>query len=90
MLGWARSSFHKNCARIRYTVVVVLHLVGSTGHIVHFTASGAQNVSTLFFLIGSDRYGFDKKLTGIRYAEFMFLHLVGSAGNIGQSGASGA
>jgi hypothetical protein len=33
----------------------VLHPVGSVGHVVHCSASGAQIVDTLFFLLVPDR-----------------------------------
>ncbi len=66
-----------------------LHPVGSAGHIVHFGASRARNVDTLFFMLRWDQYGFDKKCIGTRYAELLFLHLVGSVGHIVHFGASG-
>jgi hypothetical protein len=41
MIGWARYGFLKKSARIRYAELMILHPVGSTGHIVH---SGASEV----------------------------------------------
>jgi hypothetical protein len=35
-------------------------------------------MSTLFFMLGWDRYGFDKKRFRTRYAEILFFHPVRS------------
>jgi hypothetical protein len=66
------------------------HPVGYVAHVVHSGASGARNVTALYFILGWDLYGFDKKRFGTRYAELVFLHLVGSAGHVVHSGASRA
>jgi hypothetical protein len=67
-----------------------LHPLGSVGHIVYCSASGAQNIDALFFLLGWHLYGFHKKHVGAPYAKFVFLHFVLSAGHVVHSGASGA
>jgi hypothetical protein len=36
---------------------VFLHPVGSTGHVVHFGASGVRSIDALFFVLGWDLYG---------------------------------
>jgi hypothetical protein len=37
--------------RIRYAEFVLLHPVGSVGHVVHFGASGVQNVDATFLML---------------------------------------
>jgi hypothetical protein len=69
---------------------VFLHPVGSTGPVVHSGASVAQNVDTLFFMLGWDWYGFLKNHDRTRYIKLLFFHLVGSVGHVVHSGASGA
>jgi hypothetical protein len=39
LLGWDRYGFHKKPAETRYTKLVFLHPVGSSGHVVHYGAS---------------------------------------------------
>jgi hypothetical protein len=86
---WDRYGFDKKRFRTRYAELHFLHPVGSAGHIVHFGASEARNVDTLFFLLRWDQYRFDKKCIGTRYAELLFLYPVGSVGHIVHFGASG-
>jgi hypothetical protein len=64
MLGWAQGSFHKKSAGTHFVELVFLHPVGSAGQLVHFSASEARNVITLFFMLGWNRYGFDKNTLG--------------------------
>jgi hypothetical protein len=56
MLRWDRYVFDKKCVGTRYAELVFLHPVGFVGHVVHYGASGAQNINALFFMLGWDRY----------------------------------
>jgi hypothetical protein len=73
MLGWDRYGFIKNGSGTRYAKLVFLHLVGSTGYVMHSSAFGAQNVDALFFLLWWARCGFHKKTTGTRYGLLVFF-----------------
>jgi hypothetical protein len=75
-------------AETRYAEFVVLHPVGPADHVVHSSASGAQNIDALFFMLGWDWYAFDKKCAGTQCANLVFLHLVGSTGHVVHSGES--
>jgi hypothetical protein len=86
----ARCSFHKKRAETRYANVVILHPVGSVGHVVHSGASRAQNVYILFFKLGWARCCFHIKHVGTRYTKLVFLHPVGSVGYTVHSDTSGA
>jgi hypothetical protein len=54
---------------------------GSAGHVVHFDASGPQNIDTLFFMRGWALCGVNKMLTVSHYTElllFAFGRICGS------------
>jgi hypothetical protein len=51
ILMWDQDRFDRKRVGTRYTEVVFLCPVGSVGHIVYFSASWAQNVNALFFML---------------------------------------
>jgi hypothetical protein len=52
MLWWTRCGFQKNLTGTRYNELVLLHPVGSTGHVVYSGASRAHIVDKIFFMLG--------------------------------------
>jgi hypothetical protein len=57
-----------------YSELVILHLVRSTGFVVHSGASRTQNVDALFFMFRWAWCGFHKNHGGTCYAKLEFLH----------------
>jgi hypothetical protein len=61
-LGPIRIPRKARCDTIRQ--ICVFHLVGSIGHVVHFSASRMRNIDGLFFMLRKDRYGYPKSAPG--------------------------
>jgi hypothetical protein len=67
MLGREQYGFDKKCVGRCYAELVILHPVGSAGHVVHSGSSKPRNVIALFLILMLEWYIFDKKHAGTHY-----------------------
>jgi hypothetical protein len=74
---WDQYIFHKKCTGKHYAKLVLLHLMGSVGHVVHSDAFGPRYINILFVILGWVKKGIQQKRTVKRYAELVFLHPMG-------------
>jgi hypothetical protein len=72
----------------RYTILVFLYPVRSTGHIVRSGSSGVQNIDALFFILGWAWFRSHKKPVETRYTKFVFFQPVESTCHLEHSAAS--
>jgi hypothetical protein len=73
MLGLARCRSQKKRMGTHYAEFVFVHLVGSTGHVGHSSASEMRNVNLLFFMIGWAQCGPHKNREETCYAKLVFF-----------------
>jgi hypothetical protein len=85
----SRCGFHKKHGGTCYSELVLLHLMGSAGHVVHSSAFGPQNIDALFFMFGWTSTDSTKSASEHVTLNFCFLNLVGSVSHVEHSGGSG-
>jgi hypothetical protein len=72
MFRWAWYGFNKKHTGTRYVELMILHPVGSAGHIAHSGTFEARNVKTTFFMLRCARCGFHKKCAETHYTKLTF------------------
>jgi hypothetical protein len=82
MLGWSWRVAHKQHAGTRYVELLFLHSVQSTGHVVHYGASEARNVDTLFLMPVRAPCGSHRRHVETRCTKLVSLHLMRSVGHV--------
>jgi hypothetical protein len=88
VLGWAQWRSQTKHIGTCYAKHVFLHMLQSTNHVVHSSASGVWNIDALFSC--SNELGVDPlKSTRVHYSKVVFLHSMWSVDHVVRSDGSG-